>query len=680
MDGLSAVASIVAVIQIAAEVAKLCGGYLHDVKHARQDIERMKAKTLALHDVLERLNNTSESNIDRPAIQQCFQDLKSLEEKLDPKKKNHAPTKYFWARALKWPFSSKEVNETMKALEGYLTIFNMALQINISYKVSDAEQERILERLAVAADAPFDSYENQRHRLCLEKTRVGILQRIMQWATSPSPQCVFWLKGMAGTGKSTVAITVASKLQKSSRSSASYFFKRGVGDLAHARKLIPTLVYQLAKESPSFCREVMLALKREPSLGHTASLREQYYKLLIDPVRKSQSFVQRKDPFILVIDALDECEEQQDVGLLLQLVAQTDQIPTIPFRIFVTSRPDQRIRRGFRDMPNILYHSLVLHDEPRSNVDKDIELFLRKELEKVGHDQELPLEWPADSKIQKLVEKAAGLFIFATTACHYIGDSPQALPEERLDQICNSITSTHNMNQEMDQMYTLILQNSIQGSFTDEEQARFHRVVGTIVMLLSPLSISELHKLLYNSQPEGGRLVKHSLWSLHAVFNVPESSDRPVQPLHLSFRDFLLDGDRCLDRRFWIDERHVHNELAMDCIRLLSISLHRDMCRLPSLGTLKSEIAQKDIENALSPAVQYACRYWTDHVEKGRLELPDYGCVHELLLQHFLHWLEAMSLMGKVSEAIIAIANMTAMINVGSSFLVPKLKDPNIKP
>jgi len=78
MEGLEAPGSVIAVIQIAAEVAKLCRGYLHDVQHARQDIERMRAEVSALHDVLERLNNSPQSNTNKAAVQQCFNDLKSL--------------------------------------------------------------------------------------------------------------------------------------------------------------------------------------------------------------------------------------------------------------------------------------------------------------------------------------------------------------------------------------------------------------------------------------------------------------------------------------------------------------------------------------------------------------------------------------------------------------------------
>ena len=278
MDGLSAAASVVAVVQIAAEIAKLCGGYLHDVKRARQDIERMKAKALALQDVLELLNNSPESNTNKAAVQRCFDDLNSLKEKLEPKGR-HASTKRFWMRALNWPFLSKEADKTMKALESYLLVFSTDLQVHIDDRLRNAEERQFLEKLAYLGDASFDSHENERHRPCLENTRVGVLQQIMQWATSTSPQCIFWLKGMAETGKSTVAIT---------KTVASYFFKRGFGDFAHARKLIPTIVRQLSLSSPSYCQLVLATVKENPDVGQSANIRGQYEKLVIEPLRKLQ--------------------------------------------------------------------------------------------------------------------------------------------------------------------------------------------------------------------------------------------------------------------------------------------------------------------------------------------------------------------------------------------------------
>ena len=224
------------------------------------------------------------------------------------------------------------------------------------------------------------------------------------------------------------------------------------------------------------------------------------------------------------------------------------------------------------------------------------------------------------------------------------------------------------MTEELDQMYTTVLQTSVKGKYTEKEQhrinLRFRHIVGSIVVLLNPLAIPELFKLLCNAQLQDQQQLENTLKPMHAVLDIPDKIDCRIQPLHLSFHDFLLDQNRCLNRQFWVDERHTHYRLASDCLRLLSCSLHENMCGLPSLGTLRSEIAQKDIDNVLSSAVQYACRYWADHVQKGKVELLDDCGVHLFLKQHFLHWLETMSLMGKISEAIIAIINLTAILSV----------------
>jgi hypothetical protein len=194
MEGLGAAASVISVVQIAAEITKLCGGYIRDVQHARGDIERMQSKALSLHDVLVRLSHRPQSKTNQAAVRQGCNDLKSTRDKLEPKKK-HTVMKRVGTSAFKWSFTSREVDEKIKALEGYLLIFSTTLQLDISDKVVDAEQERWLEKLAYVNDAPYNSYENQRHHSCLENTRVEVLQQIMNWAKSTSPQRVFWLKG-----------------------------------------------------------------------------------------------------------------------------------------------------------------------------------------------------------------------------------------------------------------------------------------------------------------------------------------------------------------------------------------------------------------------------------------------------------------------------------------------------
>ena len=270
---------------------------------------------------------------------------------------------------------SKEGDEKVELLEAYQLIFRTDLQVDVSNKFGDAEDERLLEKLAYDADVSFSSYENQRHRRCLENTRVEVLQQIMQSATSTSPQRIFWLKGKAGTGKSTVAITVASQLHYITKNFASYFFKRGFGDLAHVRKLIPTIVRHLSDSSPSYRRFVLATLREKPDLWHSANLREQYQKLLVEPLGRLQSQTPTQRPLFIVIDASDECDEVNDVRLLLRILAATNEMSNLRIRVFVTSRPKLPIRLGFQEMPSILHRDLVLHDVSRSVVDSDIKIF-----------------------------------------------------------------------------------------------------------------------------------------------------------------------------------------------------------------------------------------------------------------------------------------------------------------
>jgi hypothetical protein len=135
MAGIGEAASIVAVIQITAQVVKLCGGYLSEVNDARQDIERLRSKALSLQGVLEHAQRIVEdaksdrlpaSNSVLESLKQCVLDLQLLQTKLDPGKRGKI-MKSFGLRAMKWPFTKMEFEKTVEMLDGYTTTFNTAL-------------------------------------------------------------------------------------------------------------------------------------------------------------------------------------------------------------------------------------------------------------------------------------------------------------------------------------------------------------------------------------------------------------------------------------------------------------------------------------------------------------------------------------------------------------------------
>jgi hypothetical protein len=101
-----------------------------------------------------------------------------------------------------------------------------------------AGQKIDLPVLPIAKGAGFNSYENQHDPRCHPETRVKLLRQITAWADDPQGECIFWLNGMAGTGKSTISRTVAQLFDERKELGASFFFKRGEGDRGHAALLI----------------------------------------------------------------------------------------------------------------------------------------------------------------------------------------------------------------------------------------------------------------------------------------------------------------------------------------------------------------------------------------------------------------------------------------------------------
>ena len=82
--------------------------------------------------------------------------------------------------------------------------------------------------------------------------------------------------------------------------------------------------------------------------------------------------------------------------------------------------------------------------------------------------------------------------------------------------------------------------------------------------------------------------------------------------------------------------------LADKCIQLLSSTLKRDICGLGDHTKDHEDVDSARVEQALPPAMQYACSYWLENVQKGGIQVTDNGREHQFLQEHLLHWLEAM--------------------------------------
>lgn len=134
------------------------------------------------------------------------------------------------------------------------------------------------------------------------------------------------------------------------------------------------------------------------------SMRDQWTKLVYQPLLKLEGNQQSPLILVLIIDALDECMSQQDIRTLLQLLTEARNLKNVQLRVLVTSRPETLTQLGFRDIPGSLHEDLVLHEISAATIRHDIAIFLRHELGKIKEERLLPFDWPGKQNLDLLVE------------------------------------------------------------------------------------------------------------------------------------------------------------------------------------------------------------------------------------------------------------------------------------
>lgn len=535
--------------------------------------------------------------------------------------------------------------------------------------------------MPTAGDAAFDSHADEHDARCLPGTRVELLENIKKWAEVPQDQCIFWLNGMAGTGKSTISRTVAQSFADQGTLGGSFFFKRGERDCGSARKLFTTIATQLVAKEPALAASIRDAVDADPALPNKA-LKEQFEHFIRKPLQSLESKPTKlKRMIVLVIDALDECEQDDDVKAIIGLLSQARTLSSVRLRTFVTSRPELPIRLGFNTIKG-QYQDLVLHEIPKPIIEHDIAAFLEYKLKEIrdeynglsAGDLQLLSNWPGTETIQKLVRIAIPLFIFAATVCRFIQDPAYLNPAGQLRKVLGYKVGQAEVDK-LDATYRPILDQLVyrQNEASKKSIIRdFRTVVGSIVLLAEPLSKKSLASLLGIDESD----VHGRLESLHSVLSVPASAESPIRIFHLSFRDFLVDHDKRDTNPFWIDEMATHEKIASRCLELLSSGgrLRKDICNLDMPGMARTDVDPAVINSHLPADVRYACLYWVHHLDQSR-PAEEKACITDdhqayiFLKRHFLHWLEALSLLGKISESIAMIGCLQALVSVGYSEL-----------
>jgi len=454
---------------------------------------------------------------------------------------------------------------------------------------------------------------------------------------------------------------VARRYHPGGRLAASFFFARGGGDCSHAGLFATSIARQLVDNKALGMEQIIRAAFDRQILTHT--LQDQWTQLVIEPLSRYDEKGDRRT-LLIVVDALDECEEEGSIGILLRLLPQVGVCKDIRVKILVTSRPETPIRHGFKHIGEGSHHAFVLHDISSAIVNRDIQVFLEHRFLEIAAACYFPDSWPGTWTIKCMVELAGGLFIWAETACKFV-EEDMFLTEERLGSLTNRIGDTlPEPQRQLDRIYTTVLSASVPNTCSQPEQKRIYDhlrlLLGAITTFFSTLPAGSLSKML--DVPI--QVMLRILSRLHSILDFGEDPARPIRLCHDSFRDFLSNEKRCLDSRLFVDKKEAHARLVTRCVKVMSPLLKENICVQGGPGVLVSDVNISHVQKCLPPEAQYACLYWGRHLSLSGQSLFDDGDMHQFLREHALHWMEAMSWMGKTSEAIEAMTLLESIAEV----------------
>ncbi|THU86871.1 WD40 repeat-like protein [Dendrothele bispora CBS 962.96] len=509
----------------------------------------------------------------------------------------------------------------------------------------------IMRELQSSKQAPHDVGPDKTP--CTDGTRVAILNEIMDWVqdSSSNASLGYWMCGMAGTGKSTIAKSLCLMLEEEQLLAGSFFCSRQIPECREYHHVIPTIAYQLAYYSCTFGETLEKVLEEDQSVA-LKEPSDQVKKLLIQPweaVKKTGRFEGHVP--VIVIDALDECENVSEVLKAIVPAIQNKKMPGLKF--FFTSRPGKNVSSHLEIDSQVANSGKVknfyLHNVEKNLVQDDIRKFLKNKLQDV-----------TDEQIQILVNSSAKLFIYAATTVKYIKGAEE-WQKRRLHEVLHSAQGPNPLHiKPMDVLYSKIFEGAIAISErTPEERKESLRVAHTVVSTATPVTCDTISQLLgYDIET-----VQAIITSLQSVMYI-NNEDKKVYTFHASFSDYIFSAER--SREDYCDQLVHQVVLEEACLSIMDKKLHFNMGNLPSSFLLDKEVEgiDKRIAENIPEELEYCCFFWAYHLRKCRVDEEMISMLEAFIQKKMIFWIEAMFLLDRLPLCL-DILEMTLKIQLG---------------
>jgi len=451
---------------------------------------------------------------------------------------------------------------------------------------------------------------------------------------------IYYLYGVAGVGKTSIAHTIARHCDDEGILMASFFFDGQMAEKSRPIMLFSTMARNLADRNAALRQRIVHAVGTTKSLAGDA-ISVHFRELIL----KTSHTLPDDQPVVLILDALDEgrADEARQV-----LKALRDEVPKLPgtFRILLTARltPDLESYLLHHDPRRILprhdlHHIRKLHIQPSNLTDSNaISIYSWHKLKDLALQKDLGDEWPETRLFDAFILRSGGLFVWVSTVYEFLLKSVD--PDKQLRSLISTQTKSDNNwapEKMMDALYLSILQDC---NWKDQDFVHgYHLIMGSIIVAKTPLSISALQTLHRRTLAFP---IKPFLIQLASLITDIIDENAPVQILHLSLKNFITQDAHYPGRQLYLDEAEHNQRLALLCVDLMN----QDLPKIVSvtgryLADAESQAIPQIAGDVVSEALLYACQFWMDHIvtiAKPTQELLD--ALQIFLVNHILTWME----------------------------------------
>ncbi|KAF3059971.1 Vegetative incompatibility protein HET-E-1 [Daldinia childiae] len=446
---------------------------------------------------------------------------------------------------------------------------------------------------------------------------------------------LLWIKGDPGKGKTMLLCGIIDELKNQTANTdhiLSFFFSQATDTrLNNATTVLRGLIYLLVDKQPSLISHMQ---ERYDHVGKALfegvnarfALHDIFESILQDP---------KLPTTILVVDALDECET--DLPRLLSLIANWPVKSRVKWVVSSRNRLDieEELKVAISDVKLLC---LELNESSISTaVSSYIEYKVNELSKKKNYEKKL-----RDEVLSYLHSNANDTFLWVALVCQEL-----ASPKVRLH---HTLSRLREFPPGLDSLYDRMMNQIIMS----EDVESCQQILAVMPVVYQPLTLKELASLVeslknsVNNQEFLEELIK-----LCGSFLVLRKG--VVFFVHQSAKDYLVKN--AASRKFPSDTAPEHHAISLRSLKSISGVFRRNIYSLDDWSLPVSQVIPPHPDPLA--AVRYSCVYWASHMAECQSDnqaqhddLQDNGTVHKFLQEHYLHWLEALSILegGKATK------------------------------